>query len=86
MKLARTVLLLLLFTGCKEVINHEDPDADIDATGSGGGMAAALEPSPRDGSLEIVVITTSLVVALVPIGAARRRRRVVKDTITPHFS
>ena len=95
MRVALALLLLLLFAGCFETIEHHETDASVDAAldadidaslVSGGGMAASV-PSPRDRKLELVVVAASLVVALAPAGAIRRRRRMLKErAASPPFS
>jgi len=67
------LLTLLLLTACTDRIHHETPDAPID--GNGSASIAPLDPSPRDGNLELVVIGTSMIVAVAPVLAFRRRRR-----------
>jgi hypothetical protein len=49
-------------------------DAPSDGPGSGSDEMAALEPSPHDRNLELVVIASSLVVAVGPVVGSRRRR------------
>jgi hypothetical protein len=78
-----------LFVACGlDSIEHHGVDASVDAPtdgmGSGSNMAA-LEPSPRDGNLELVVVAASLVVVLGPASASRRRRRRPEEP-TPPFS
>jgi hypothetical protein len=95
MRLALALLLLLMFAGCYESIDHHETDASVDAAidadtdasiVSGGGMAVSV-PSPRDRKLELVVVAASLVVALAPVTAIRRRRRVLKErAASPPFS
>ena len=69
------ILTLLLLTACTDRIQHEPPDAPPDGVGSGSAAIAPLEPSPRDGNLELVVIGTSMIVAVAPVLGLRRRRR-----------
>ena len=80
-----------MFAGCGlDTIEHTGTDAAVDAPPDGAGSgsdAMALEPSPRDGNLELVVIGASVLVVLGPASAMRRRRRVPKDDIdSPPFS
>ena len=91
MKCLLVIAITVLFVGCTERINHvpsDGPsDAPPDAAGSGA-MAAGMKASPRDGSLELVVVGTSIVVALLPLGAIRRRRRGPEEIVDgePQFS
>ena len=49
-----------------------DPRVD---TGSGSGSdEMAMEPSPHDRNLELVVVASSLIVAVGPVIGSRRRR------------
>ena len=76
------IVLFVLFAGCVDTIDHRPDahvDADVDATGSGGGMA--VTPSPRDSNLELVVLAASLVVMLGPVTARRRRRKEMTDSL-----
>ena len=66
--------------------DHHLPDArpvdaahSVDAAGSGSNaVASAMETSPRDHGLELMVVVTSLVVVVGPV--RRRRRRDDDDT------
>ena len=91
MKRLLAILVTMLFVGCMETINHVQSDGAIDATpdaAGSGAMAAGMTASPRDGSLELVVIGASIVVAALPLGAIRRRRRELEEIIDaePQFS
>jgi hypothetical protein len=87
------VFAFMLFVGCGlDTIEHVATDAGVDAPGSGSGSDEmnAVEPSPQDGHLEILVVGASLLVVLAPAsaGATRRRRQELKDEVAgkPHFS
>ena len=88
MRVTFAFLLVLLFAGCGDLIEHHQIDASIDMPSGSGARMGELEPSPQDGKLELVVIGASLIVVLGPAGAVARRRRALKDEITdaPPFS
>jgi hypothetical protein len=79
MKMLLTALVVVMFAGCGgfDSIEHNGPDAGVDAgTGSGSDMAMTIEPSPQDGNLDVIVIGASIIVAVLPVGLLRRRRRI----------
>lgn len=90
MRTALVIWLLLLFAACGiDTIEHAVVDADVDApvdAEMGSDAMASLEPSPRDGNLEIVVIAASLLVVLGPVGAMRRGKKPAIDADPPPFS
>ena len=54
---------------------HDAPhDAPHDAAGSGSGTAFALEASPHDRGLEIMVVALGMVIAVGPVRRRQRRR------------
>lgn len=77
----RTALLLLVLTAACGRIGGNTPHADgppadgppADAAGSGS-AAVAMQVSPHDVNLEIMVVGLGIVIAAVPAGALRRRR------------
>ena len=80
------VLFVALIAGCLDMIDHHETDGGVDGDmGSGSSMSAPIEESPRDGDLELVVLGASAIIALVPVGALRRRRGEDKD-VEPQFS
>ena len=88
MRAALVIWLLLMFAACGvDTIEHAVVDADVDApidAEMGSNAMASLEPSPRDGNLEIVVIAASLLVVVGPVGVMRRSKKQADDP--PPFS
>jgi hypothetical protein len=86
--MVRASLVVFIVTGACIVAcgtEHEripDAQVQIDAPGvelgSGSGSGSdemAMEPSPHDRNLELVVVASSLIVAVGPVIGSRRRRR-----------
>jgi hypothetical protein len=58
---------------------HTGQSADL---GSGSGSDdMAMEPSPHDRNLELVVVASSLIVAVGPVVGSRRRRRSIPNIL-----
>jgi hypothetical protein len=73
--------LLLALAACspdaRQIVDAKKADAPVDVpvdgAGSGSNMAA-MEPSPHDYGLELVVVVASMVVVVGPVRSSRRRR------------
>jgi hypothetical protein len=67
----RALLAIVMLSGCTLFESRgQQPDA-----GPGSDEATAIEASPRDVNLEILVVASSAAVLVGPIRGARRRRR-----------
>lgn len=78
---AAAALACVFFVACdgdnsSRITDAAPIDAPADATGSGSGSddMAALEPSPKDRNLDLVVVASSLLVVVGPVVGSRRRR------------
>lgn len=80
----RSALLMMVLTVACSPDARETPRIDArddapadgppDAAGSGSAAAFAMEPSPHDGKLELMVVALGLVIAAGPARGLQRRR------------
>ncbi|MDB4957373.1 MAG: hypothetical protein JWO36_4942 [Myxococcales bacterium] len=49
-------------------------DAPVDAAGSGSAAAIAMEASPHDLNLELMVVALGMIIAVGPVRGSQRRR------------
>jgi hypothetical protein len=81
MRTAASLLFVCLALGCTSQQpatpdGHVDAtiDAQPDAAGSGSAAAVAMEASPKDRHLDLMVAALCMVIAMTPMRGSQRRR------------